>query len=142
MPHSHSRHVVLDVNVWVSGLIRPSGPPGAVLDAVRKGSLIPVVSDRLLAELSDVLRRPKLARWINPEDATEFLDTLAVIAEIYVDIDAAQGATRDPKDDYLVALSQHSGAILITGDDDILATDLDPPALTPRQLIDLLHGDR
>ncbi len=45
--------------------------------------------------------------------------------------------SRDPNDDYLVALARRSGAeALISGDDDLLSlTDLDPPVLSPAQAV-------
>jgi len=35
-------------------------------------------------------------------------------------------------------LADTAGALLVTGDADLLDADLDPPALTPRALLDLL----
>ena len=43
-------------------------------------------------------------------------------------------------DDYLAVRCVSSGAQLITGDDDVLDADLDPPALSPRALLALLNG--
>ncbi len=51
---------VLDTNVLVSGLLNPSGHPGRLLDAVLSGHLILALDDRIYAEYSAVLMRPKI----------------------------------------------------------------------------------
>jgi predicted nucleic acid-binding protein len=43
-------------------------------------------------------------------------------------------------DDYLVALAEETGAVIVTGDDDLLSLNLTPPAITPRALLDLLES--
>ena len=130
--------VVIDPNVWISGLIRPSGAPGDVVRAVMAGTVIAVVTPYLLEELSGVLLRPKFRRWVSLADATAFIETLTVTAELYLDVEHADSRTRDPKDDYLVALADSAHALIITGDADLLEADLVPPAITPRQLLHLL----
>ena len=50
---------VFDTNVVVSGVLSPEGTPGKLLDALLDGLFQPVVTDSILAEYEDVLRRPK-----------------------------------------------------------------------------------
>ncbi len=52
--------VVIDTNVLVSGLWRPSGNCALVVDAVRSFGVTAVLDDRIFAEYAGVLRRPKL----------------------------------------------------------------------------------
>lgn len=52
--------VVVDTNVLVSGLLSSSGPPAKIVNAILTGTLIPVMSEATLAELEDVLFRPRL----------------------------------------------------------------------------------
>ena len=130
--------VVIDPNVWISALISPSGAPAQVLRAVLAGEVIAVVSPRLVEELSSVLARPKFRRWVSLPDAEEFAHAVATRAELHADISRPARVTRDPDADYLVALSVSSGARLVTGDADLLDADLDPPALSPRALLDQL----
>lgn len=58
--NSAMQHAVLDTNILVSALIRPDGPPGQVMAAVRAGSLVAVMSQGMLAEYQAALRRPRL----------------------------------------------------------------------------------
>jgi putative PIN family toxin of toxin-antitoxin system len=126
--------------VWISALLSPAGAPADVVRAVLSGNVIAVVSPRLLEELGTVLARPKFRRWIELSDAEEFVRAVAVKAEPHADPPAPPAAPRDLDDDYLVALSLSAQALLVTGDDDLLSADLDPPALSPRALLALLRA--
>jgi predicted nucleic acid-binding protein len=88
--------------------------------------------------LAGVLEREKFRRWVSTTDAEQFVQAVAGKAELHPDMPPPRPVTRDPDDDYLVALADTAGALLVTGDADLLDADLDPPALTPRALLDLL----
>jgi putative PIN family toxin of toxin-antitoxin system len=113
-----------------------------VLRAVLSGDVIAVVSPKLIDELSTVLARPRFRRWVSLSDAEEYARAVVARAELHLDVARPPRATRDPEDDYLVALSVSSGARLVTGDADLLDVDVDPPALTPRALLELLDRSR
>lgn len=114
------KRYVIDVNVWVSALISPKGAPATILRVVLAGKIIPVVSPLLLEELTLVLARPRLRRWISEEDAHEFVRQLATKADMQTD-GRPTHHTRDPDDDYLVALAQLPDVTgLVSGDDDLL----------------------
>lgn len=130
--------VVIDPNVWISGLIRPAGIPGEVIRAVIDGVVTAVITPHLLEELTGVLARAKFRRWISHEDAVAFIETLTGTADLYLDTEHEGPHTRDPKDDYLVALANSAHALIITGDADLLEAGLLPPAITPRQLRHLI----
>jgi len=85
-----------------------------------------------------VLARPKLRRWIALDDAVALVDALGREADLRPDPGAPPRRVRDPDDDYLVALAEVTGSVIVTGDDDLLMADLTPPAITPRLLIDRL----
>ena len=53
---------LLDTNVWVSAFLKPSGPPGQVVAAWSRKKLSVVTSLPQLAELAEVLSRPRLLR--------------------------------------------------------------------------------
>jgi putative PIN family toxin of toxin-antitoxin system len=99
-----------------------------------------LVSALLADELREVLRRPKLRRWLTSEDAEAFVEGVELLAEAVPDPppDACAGACRDPDDDCLVALAEAHGATLfVRGDKDLL--EVDRPGLdvrTPRDALD------
>lgn len=51
--------IVLDTNVFVSGLLRPHSNPATVLRLVATGALRVAYDERILAEYREVLARPK-----------------------------------------------------------------------------------
>lgn len=51
--------VVIDTNVLVSGLIKPSGAPGRIVDLLLNGDFDIVVDDRILLEYQNVFSRRK-----------------------------------------------------------------------------------
>lgn len=65
--------IVLDTNVLVSGMINPHGAPGRIIDLVREGLVELVVDDRILAEYSDVLNRPKFNAYFHASDVRDIL---------------------------------------------------------------------
>ena len=100
------------------------------------------MSPALLAEIVDVLSRPRIRKRISAEDAQLFLADVAAQALMCADPPDPLSVCRDPDDDYLVALAAVSRAeVLVSGDDDVLAVDPDQVAvevLTPREMIDRL----
>ncbi len=125
-----------DVNVLVSAARSPNGLCGRLLDDATAGRWRPVVSVLLFQELEEVLARPKF-RDVLGQDATDrFLADLVCIAEWAQDpTAAATSMTRDPDDEYLLALARSAKVdVLISGDRDL--TDLsetEPPIETPSQ---------
>jgi putative PIN family toxin of toxin-antitoxin system len=127
--------VVIDPNVWVSAVINPYGTPARVVEAVASGQIVAVVNQHLLDELTAVLVRPKFRRWISVADAVAFVETLGGHADLHPDSASPAPRVRDPDDDYLVALAEATGAVIVTGDADLLDADLKPPAITPADLV-------
>ena len=114
------QRIVVDTNALISRLLLPRSVPGkAVRKASDTGQLL--VSDATLAELADVLARPKFAPYVSVEDRQQFIRLLGRVAEI-VPITHTIRACRDPKDDKFLELAVNGGAsVIITGDSDLLA---------------------
>ena len=121
--------------MWVSAVINPFGAPARVVEAVTSEELVAVVSQHLLDEVTAVLIRPKFRRWVSVADAVAFVEALGGYADLYPDPDTPAPRVRDPEDDYLVALAEAAEAVIVTGDADRLDADLNPPAITPRDLL-------
>ncbi len=114
--------MVIDTNVWISGLLIGRGPPAELTrQAVRRGQ--PVFSADTFAELKERLWRPKFDRYVAMEQRKAFLADLESVA-LWVDVPssiAARQFCRDAADDKFihVALATES-AWLVTGDQDLL----------------------
>jgi len=131
--------VVIDPGVLVAALLTPAGTPAALLRALLAGRLQVIASPQLLEELAGVLARPTFRRYVSVEEAAAYVEAIAHRVELHPDPDEPAQATRDPGDDYLVALALAAKAeVLISGDADLLEADLAVPVLTPRRLLDQL----
>ena len=111
--------VVIDTSALVSAVLLPRSVPRQAFDAARRRGRL-LVSEATIAELDDVLRRPKFDRYLAEYLRLEFLGALLEIAEVV----AAHGdiaACRDPRDDKFLSVAVNGRATHIaTGDDDLL----------------------
>jgi uncharacterized protein len=114
--------VVIDTNVWISGLISQAGPPAVLARAVIRNCQ-PAFSTATFDELSDRLWRPKFDRYVSMEQRTALLKDLAAIARwVSVSPDlAARKFSRDASDDKFLQLAVAARpAWVVTGDKDLL----------------------
>jgi uncharacterized protein len=134
---------VVDVNVLISAALSANGPSAEILRASRDGLFELVVSEMLLAELRRALGYPKLRKRIPPDKAAAFTNWVADHAILAEDPpDAPPVGSRDPDDDYLLALAISRRAYLVTGDQDLLVLSDDLPILTPAQFAAKLRESR
>lgn len=119
---------VLDVNVFVSGLLSPSCAPGRLLDRWLAGAFELIVSEQLLEELERALGYSKIRERIPEQDSADFLALIRGVADLAPDPDDPPPArSNDPDDDDLIALAAQERAHLVSGDSDLLASTI-PPA--------------
>jgi putative PIN family toxin of toxin-antitoxin system len=132
--------VVADPGVLVSGVLTRVGPPAEILDRWRAGEFDLVVSPKLLGELEDVLLRPTFRSAISELDARDYVDGLAAEAVLVPDPDEVPAVTRDPDDDYLVALAVAADADAIVSGDTHLTELENPrmPVVKPRGFVERL----
>lgn len=136
--------VVVDSSVYVSALIGQQGfAPDLVVRAFLDDKLEVVVSPLLMRELQAVLARAKFRRYVTGKQAEEYVARIRRHAILVDDPPETHGLTRDPADDYVVALGRHAKVdSIVSLDLDLLEAGLtDPPASTPRRLIERLGGD-
>lgn len=134
------QRIVCDVGVVISGLLSRRGAPAELLDLWREGFFDVVISAQWIAEFDRVVARPKIARYIDDDDAVELRDAFLRQGLLFGDPPGAVGLTPDPGDDYLVALARVSGAgVLVSGDRHLLGlVEARPPVVTPRAFLDRL----
>src|SRR5207253_4061258 len=111
---------VIDTGVAVSAVLLPRSVPRQAFDAaVARGMLI--VSGATVAELDDVLRRPKFNKYVPEEKRLEFLAALVQQAE-QIDVTEVITACRDAKDNKFLELAVSGRAShILSGDGDLLA---------------------
>jgi len=106
--------LALDANVLVSGMINPFGPPGRILDLVRESVLELAVDDRVLAEYSEVLNRPKFRTWFSPQEVRDIIVFLERNTLYTVCARQARGLP-DPADAPFLEVALNVAAPLVTG---------------------------
>lgn len=128
---------VVDPGVLIAGLIAPGGATAEIIRAWQRGLFELVVSAHLLDELTLTLLRPKFRRWITEDDAIAFVEILRLSAIVVDDPGVVEPVSRDPRDDYLIALARAAGAhVLVSGDDDLTSIERSqPPIVTPRRFL-------
>ena len=108
--------------VLIAGMLW-RGPPHALLQQVRAGTVSMVSSPVLLAELADVIGRPKFdAILVRSKTSRESaLAEVRQLAEVIEPPPLAQPVCRDPDDDEVLALAIAAQVdLIISGDDDLL----------------------
>ncbi len=134
---------VVDVNVLISGVLSAKGASAEILRAGRDGLFELVVSELLLVELKRTLSYPKLRKRIPTEKAAAFANWVRDHGTLAEDpASAPPVGSRDPDDDYLLALAIDRRAYLVTGDQDLLVLSDDFPILTPTQFVTKLRESR
>lgn len=130
--------VVLDSNVVIAGLLKPGGTPGRIVAAWRAGVFRLVLSEFMLAEITEALGRPKLERLLGwtPETIARFALELRAQCDV-VEPAAQSGASpRDPDDAPVLATLLASGAeVLVTGDKDLLVLREHHSIVTPAEFL-------
>jgi putative PIN family toxin of toxin-antitoxin system len=134
---------VVDVNVLISGALSAKGWSAEILRASRDGQFELVVSEMLLVELERTLAYPKLRKRIPAEKAAAFINWVRDHGNLAEDpATPPPVASRDPDDDYLLALAIDRRAYLVTGGQDLLVLSADLPILTPAQFAAKLRKAR
>lgn len=132
---------VLDPNVLVSAFIsQRGGSPDRIVRAWREGAFELVVSPQLVAELTDVLSRPKFSLQAADGRAEAYIAGLVGDAIQIADPPDPPAVSPDRGDDYLVALARAARAdVIVSGDSDLTQlVDPTPPVLTPQRFAEQL----
>ena len=113
--------IILDTNLWISFLVSSSYQQ---LDSLLlEGKCTLLFSQELLEEFITVAKRPKLRKFISSEEIEDLLETISEVAE-FVKVTSKVDLCRDPKDNFLLALSIGGKAdYLLTGDNDLLTLE-------------------
>lgn len=114
---------VLDTNVVVSGIIKEEGPAGQILRLlVQERKFTAVTSVEILAEIREVLLRPKVRKYHGWTD--EQIDTFVIF--LYAQSLVMEGKllvniARDSSDNKFLSCAREANAeYLVSGDDDLL----------------------
>ena len=132
-------YAVIDTNVLVSALLRWDSVPGAVLEQALVGSIVPLLSDEIVAEYEEVLRRKKFP--FKAQDIQTVTDGIRMRG-VFLDPEKDEENLPDPKDVVFYAVTMEGrkdrDAYLVTGN--IRHFPLKPYVVTPREMLTILEN--
>ena len=133
---------VVDVTVLVSALISPEGVAARLVQHTANRDFELVMSPRLVREPATVTRRSRFRRYFSIDEAERLITDLWDLGLRVDDAEEVPAVTRDPDDDYLVALVPTSQAdALVSGDRDLLDLTLSElEVLAPREFVERLDA--
>jgi uncharacterized protein len=114
--------IVLDTNIAISGLIW-RGPPHQLLVALTEDQFTAYTSYALVSELTRKLLGTKLGRELLKRDiaAQQLVLSYSALCELVSPAALAQGVSRDPDDDAVLACALAAQAdLIVSGDQDLL----------------------
>jgi putative PIN family toxin of toxin-antitoxin system len=115
--------LVLDTNVWISGLLW-TGTPHRLILAAETGDVAPVITPAIMEEVREALARSKFAARIAALNTSvgELMESLLSIVEVIQERRIAPVITQDPEDDKILACAVASQAQwIVSGDAHLLA---------------------
>ena len=111
---------VLDTNLIVSYLLTEGATISRIIDHWERGDFVYVVLPATVAELTEVLARPRLRRYMKGAPAI-LLDVIDHDAEHVPGEVRISGVCRDPKDDIFISCAVEGKAdVIVSGDTDLL----------------------
>ena len=134
---------VLDANVYVSGYVRPEGPPGQIIERfLRDVAFEIVLSTEIVEEVLQALEYPKVRKVARTKVKPElWFEDILVLAQFVTGEYKISGVSNDPDDDkYIAAAVEGRAALVASGDPDLLNVGEHQGVriITPRAFLNLL----
>ena len=133
--------VVLDTNILIGALITKGTPPDRLYQAWLRGEIELVTSAVQIAEIADVLARPRLQRYLDADEAAAIIENIDTRAHI-LDDPPEVSLSPDPKDNPILAVAIAGRADLIVSGDKrhmlVLGEVEGIPIVTARDALDRL----
>ena len=108
--------VVLDTNILIGALITNGTPPDRLYQAWLRAEIELVTSTAQMAEMVDVLARPRMQKFIDADEAAAIVENIGTRAVI-VDRPPVVNLSPDPKDNPILAAAVAGKAELIVSGD-------------------------
>ena len=115
---------VYDCGVFLQGLLSKAGPAVACLELVEQDRVRLVMSEAVLAEIKDVLSRPRLCERnpnLTDEKVENLIDLILERAEFVKNVPLHFSYSRDPNDEpYLNLAIETEAVFVVSRDNDLL----------------------
>ena len=129
---------VIDTNILVSALLTPSGVSAQLIAGIRGQTLIPVVSQSILAEYAEVLNRPKFG-FANDRVAS-LLEDMKGLALFMMPRPIPLQNLPDPDDAPFIAAARTAGCVIITGNSKHFPPETGVEILSPTEALARLQA--
>jgi len=137
--------VVLDTNVWISGIFFKGGTPAALLRAWRDERFEVVLTPEILGELEQKLREKSTQFTGDQALGEEWIAYVKAFAQVVRASVVVEGVCRDRDDDkFLSAALSAKADYVVSGDHDLQVLEQyhDVEILSPRAFADLLRRSK
>jgi len=124
---------ILDSNIWISYVI--TRRLNALVTLIHDHQLTVLTSQRLIAEIQEVLLRPKFKKYLTHSDIKELIAIHVKLCQ-FVDTDETTNQLTDPKDNFLLNLyNKGKATVLVSGDKELLneASELNYRVITLKE---------
>ena len=136
--------VVLDTNILIGALITKGTPPDRLYQAWIRGEIELVTSTVQMAEIADVLARPRLQKFLDAVEAAAIVENMGTRALI-LDDPPGVNLSPDPKDNPILAVAIAGKVELIVSGDKKHMLALGEvegiPVVTAREALDRLDSE-
>lgn len=135
--------IVLDTNIFISGLLIPTSDAGMLTKLWHLRKIELITSDYLLSEIQRVLAYPKIAKRINwhQKQIDDFIKSLSLFTTLVNTQNIEANVPKDQSDDKILATLLASKAdYLVTGDDDLLSLRKQYSIITLGNIIKILKS--
>lgn len=133
---------VLDANIYISALIRPSGPPGLVVERfLRDAAFDLVLSPGIVDETLRAFGYPKVRKYIRRDVGPALWFEGIILVARLVAGERAVRLSADPDDDKYIAAAIEGGAsFVVSGDPDLLSLEEHDGVriVTPREFLGVI----
>lgn len=112
--------IVIDTNIVISAAISKDGKPAKILELLFRNKLINYTSQDIIQEITEVIERPLLKKYINEDYKKFILNNFRKYSIIIKPVFDERVITTDPPDDKFINCALTAKADIITGDRHLL----------------------
>ena len=115
--------IVVDANLFASGLIKPNSNPGKILNLIKENQVDLIVSPAIIREIKRILLYPKLQKYHRKtaEEIDAYFEDILMFAWIVEGEEIANIIKDDPSDNkYLACAYEGEADYIISGDHHLL----------------------
>ena len=115
--------IVVDANLFASGLIKPKSNPGKILDLVKLNHVELILSPDIIKEIKRILLYPKIRKYHlkTPREIDSYFEDILIFAWIVEGKEPVDVIKDDPTDNkYLACAHEGEADYIVSGDHHLL----------------------